>query len=156
VTKKACGIPRINSWDGYVFGNNRAGSNDHLITDRYRKDCSICSDTYTIPKFGRPPKVLLSGRPSVGEAIINKHRAMRNEALVADSDEFADECVRLNPATLANIYSLLYLNKWAYKRLIINRAPIEINRLHNRNVFTKRYINNPCVTDFWPCHEALA
>ena len=148
-TKKACGIPRINSWGGYVFGNNRAGSNDHLIANRHRQDCGICSDTYTISKFGRTPKVGLAGRDSVGEAIINKHRAMRNKALVAERYEFTDECVRLNPAPLADLYSLLYLYKWSNEAAISNRAPIEINWLDNRNVFTKRDVNNPCMANFW-------
>lgn len=155
-TKKACGIPRINSWGGYVFGNNRGGSNDHLIANRHRQDCGICSDTYTISKFGRTPKVGLAGRDSVGEAIINKHRAMRNEALVAERYEFTDECVRLNPAPLADLYSLLYLYKWSNEAAISNRAPIEINRLDNRNVFTKRDVNNTCMANFWLCHKSLA
>jgi hypothetical protein len=154
-TKKACGIPRINSWDGYVFGNNRAGSNDHLIANRHRQDCGICSDTYTISKFGRTPKVGLAGRASVGEAIINKHHAMRDEAVVSNGDEFTDERVRLNPAPLADIYSLLYLYKWPNEAVVSNRASVEINRLHNSNIFAKRYIDNPRVPDFWLCHEGL-
>jgi hypothetical protein len=151
-TKKACGIPRINSWDDYVFGNNRAGSNDHLIANRHRQDCGICSDTYTISKFGRTPKVRLAGRASVGEAIINKHRTMRNEALVAERYELTDECVRLNPASFADSHSLLYLYKWPDEATISDSAPIEIDWLHHCDVFTEGYIDNPCVTDFWPCH----
>jgi hypothetical protein len=64
--------------------------------------------------------------------------------------------VRLNPAPLADIYSLLYLYKWPNEAVVSNRASIEINRLHNSNVFAKRYIDNPCVPDFWLCHEGLS
>src|SRR4029077_3786483 len=155
-TKKARGIPRINSWDGYVFGNNRAGSNDHLIANRHRQDCGICSDTYTISKFGRTPKVGLAGRASVGEAIIDKHGAMRNEALVAERYEFTDECVRLNPASLPDSYSLLYLYEWANEAAISNCASIKIDRLHHRDVFTECYIDNSCMADFWLFHKGLA
>ena len=81
---------------------------------------------------------------------------MRNEALVAERYEFTDECVRLNPASLANSHSLLYLYKRTDEAAISNRAPIEINRLHNCDVFTECHINNPCMPDFWPFHEALA
>ena len=81
---------------------------------------------------------------------------MRNEAVVANGYELTDECVRLNPASFADSHSLLYLYKWPDEAAISNRAPIEIDRLHNRNVFTKRYIDNPCVADFWLCHKGLA
>jgi hypothetical protein len=155
-TKKACGISHVNSGNGYVLGNNSAGSDDHLIADRHRKDCGICSDTYTLPKPGRPPKVWLAGRASVGEAIVNEHRTMRNEAVVVNSDEFTDECVRLNPASLADRHSLLYLYKWTDEAAISNRAPIEIDWLDHRDVFTECYVDNPCVTDFRLWHEALA
>jgi hypothetical protein len=77
---------------------------------------------------------------------------MRNEAVIANGDEIADKCVRLNPASLADIHSLLYLYKWTNEAAISNRAPIEIDRLHHRDVFTEGYIDNPRVTDFWPCH----
>jgi hypothetical protein len=127
-----------------------------LIANRHRQDCGICSDTHTISKFGRTPKVGLAGRASVGEAIINKHRAMRNEALVAERYEFTDECVRLNPASPADLHSLLYLYKWTHEAAISNRAPIEINWLDNRNAFTKFNIYNSCMTDLWLCHKALA
>ena len=81
---------------------------------------------------------------------------MRNEALVAERYELTDECVRLNPASFADSHSLLYLYKWADEATISNRAPIEIDRLHHCDVFAEGYIDNPCVTDFWLCHEALA
>ena len=68
---------------------------------------------------------------------------MRYEALVAERYEFTDECVRLNPASLADSHSLLYLHKWPDEAAISNRAPIKIDRLDHRNVFTERYIDNP-------------
>ena len=61
-TKKAGGIARVNAGDVNVLGNNCAGSDDHLIADRYREDGGICSDTYTIAKFCRSPELWLSGR----------------------------------------------------------------------------------------------
>lgn len=80
---------------------------------------------------------------------------MRNEAVIANGDEIADERVRLNPASFAYSHSFLYLYKWADETVISNRAPIEIDRLHHRNVFTKRYIDNPCMADFWLCQKGL-
>jgi hypothetical protein len=64
--------------------------------------------------------------------------------------------VRLNPASLPDGYSLLYLYEWADEATIANCASIEIDRLHHGDVFTKRYINNCCMPDFWLCHNDLA
>jgi len=49
----------------------------------------------------------------------------------------------LNPASLPDSYSLLYLYKWSNEAAVSNRASIEIHGLHDRDVFTKRYIDNP-------------
>jgi hypothetical protein len=43
---------------------------------------------------------------------------MGDEAVVTDRNEFANERVRLNPAPLADGYSLLYLNERADERVI--------------------------------------
>src|SRR4029077_11323434 len=155
-TKKARGIPRINSGNAYILGNDCAGSNDHLIANRHWEDRSACSDTYTFSKFGRPPELRIFRRSAGAEQVVNKHRAMRNEAVIANGDEIADECVRLNPASFADSHSLLYLYKWADETVVSNRAPIEIDRRHHGDVFTEGYIDNPCVADFWLCHETLA
>jgi hypothetical protein len=64
--------------------------------------------------------------------------------------------VRLNPASLPDGYSLLYLYEWPDEAAISDCASIEIDRLHNRNAFAKRYINNPGMSDFWLCHKDLA
>jgi hypothetical protein len=64
--------------------------------------------------------------------------------------------VRLNPASLSDGYSLLYLYEWPDEAVISDCASIEIYRLYDRDVLTKRYINNPCMPDFWLCHKDLA
>jgi hypothetical protein len=64
--------------------------------------------------------------------------------------------VRLNPASLPDGYSLLYLYKWADETAISNCASIEVDGLHDRYVFTKRDVDNPCMPDFWLCHKDLA
>jgi hypothetical protein len=63
--------------------------------------------------------------------------------------------VRLNPASLADIYALLYLYKWPNEAAVSNRAPIEINRLYDDDVFTKLNICNSCMTDLWLCDKDL-
>jgi hypothetical protein len=64
--------------------------------------------------------------------------------------------VRLNPASLPDSYSLLYLYKGPNEATISDRASIEIDRLHHRHVFTERYIGNRCMADFWLRHDSVA
>ena len=60
---------------------------------------------------------------------------MRNEALVSYGYELTDEGVRLNPASLPDCYSFLYLYEWADEAVISDCASIEIDRLHHRDGF---------------------
>jgi len=76
-----------------------------------------------------------------------------NEAFVPDGYELTDECVRLNSASLTDIYALLYLYEWTNEAAVSNRAPIEIDRLYDGDVFTKLNIDNSCVTDLWLCQK---
>ncbi len=74
-----------------ISGNNGAGSNHDLIADRDREDSGIGPDTHMIAKFGRPPELRFFSRPTGNEHIINKHDAMRNEAVVSDRYELTDK-----------------------------------------------------------------
>ena len=78
---------------------------------------------------------------------------MRNEAFVSDRYELTDECVRLNPASLPDGYSLLYLYERADEATISNCASIEVDWLDDGYVFTKGYVNNPRMPDFWIRHK---
>ena len=80
---------------------------------------------------------------------------MRDEAFVSNRYELTDESVRLDPASLSDNYALLYLYEWTNEAAISNRAPIEIDRLYDGDVFTKLNIDNPCVTDLWLCDKGL-
>jgi hypothetical protein len=126
------------------------------MADRDWEDGSVCPDTHTITKLGLAPEAPFHRRAPGNEGIINKHRAMRNEAIVPNRYELADKRMGLNPAPLADIYSLLYLYKWPYKGTITNSAPIEINWLDQRDVFTERCIDNACMPNFWFCHKGVA
>src|SRR5438552_3946002 len=154
--KKACWIACVNSGNGNILGNNCASSDNYLVADRHRKDRGICSIAHAIAMLSRSPELRVVGGSAGTEQVVNKHRAVGNEAFVSDGYELTDECVRLNPASLAERYSLLYLYKRTDEAAISNRAPIEVDWLDHRYVFTKCYIDNPCMPDFWLCHRGLA
>ena len=117
-TEEASRIACVNAWDGNILGNNCPRSYYHVITDRDREDCGICSDTHTIAKFGRPPKLWLPSRSTVAEEIVDKHGAMRNEAVVPNRDQIANERVGLDPATLPDLCPFLDFNERPDERFI--------------------------------------
>ena len=81
---------------------------------------------------------------------------MRDEAVISDGNELTNKCVGLNSAPLADLYSLLYLNKWPNKSFISKYASIEVDRLNDSDVFPKRYIDNPSLPNFRVCHKGVA
>lgn len=141
-TQEASGIAGINTGDADVLGHNGARADDDMIADCNREHRGIRPDTYTVAKPCCPPKIPFRYRSASNEQVVNKHRAVRNEAVVANCNELTNKRVRLNPASLPDSYSLLYLYKRPDEATIANRASIEIDRLHDRDVFTKRYIDN--------------
>jgi hypothetical protein len=110
-TKKACGVSCINAGDSNIPGNNCPGSGHNLIADCYRENSSVCADTYTIAKFSWAPKVWLPGRATFAEQVVNEHCAVRNEAILPDRNQFADELVGLNATPLTDSYASLYVNE---------------------------------------------
>ena len=136
---------------GDIFGNNSAGPYDSAIADRDWEDGGICSDTYMIAKFGWPPELRFPRRASSNKGIIDEHGAVRNEAIVSDRNEFADEGVGLNPAALADRYALLYLDEWPNEAVISNRATIEIDRLHDSDILPESGVHNSSMPDLGPC-----
>jgi hypothetical protein len=78
---------------------------------------------------------------------------MRNETVIANSHQLANECMRLNPAPFANLGPSLDLNKRTYKALVPNLTAIKIHRLDNSYVFAKLDIDNADTTKFWVIYQ---
>lgn len=155
-TDEARRISRINPGHADVLGHDGASTDAHVITNRHRKDGSIRPDTYMVAKLCRPPKIMVStSGASANKKIINKHRPMRNEAIVANRHKFTDKRVGLNFASLADVYSLLYFNEGPDKGSIANHAPIEIDGLHDCDAFAKLNIDNPNVSKFRRSHKVF-
>ena len=123
-TEQASGIAGVNAWDGNVLGNNRTGSYHHVIADRNREDGGIGSDTHMIAKLGGAPKFWFPGRTAVTEQVVNEHGAVRNETVVPDGDELANERVGLNPAPLTDGCSFLNFNERSDEGVIADVAAV--------------------------------
>ena len=68
---------------------------------------------------------------------------MRNEAVVPNRYELADKRMGLNPAAFTDDNSLLYFHERSDEAIVTYFAAIKVDRLDDRNAFTKRYVNNP-------------
>jgi hypothetical protein len=77
-----------------------------------------------IAKFGRPPKLWFSGRATLAEQVVNKHGAMRNEAVVPNRDQIANEGVGLDPAPLPDLCPFLDFNERPDERFIADVTTI--------------------------------
>jgi hypothetical protein len=153
-TDKARRIARVNPGQADVLGYDSASADTDVITDRYRQDGSVRPDTYIVTKLCWPPKIMIStSRASADKKVINKHYAVRNEAIVADCDSLTDKCVRLDFASLPDRYLFLYFNKWTDKGVVSDHASVQIDRLHHGNILPKFNVYDANRSEFRRCHK---
>ena len=122
--EEASGIAGIDAWGGNILGHNSTGSYHHVVADGDRKNCGVCSDTHMLPKVSRSPKLWFAGRTTVTEQIVNEHRTMRNETVVTNRDELADERVGLNSAPLTDSCPFLNLDERPDEGVIADVAAV--------------------------------
>ena len=122
--KQSGWIASIDARDNNIFRNHSAGSYNHLITNGNGKNGRVRPNTYMVANFSWTPGLRVLRRSTVIEQIVDKHGAMRYEAMVAYSDKLADERVRLNPAALTNYCTFLNLNEGPDEAPIPNRAAV--------------------------------
>ena len=89
--KEMRGVARVNAGNGDVLGHNGARADDDMITNCNWEDGSVCPDAHAIAKLGLAPKGPFRRRSPRSKCIINKHRPVRNEAIVSDRYELTDE-----------------------------------------------------------------
>jgi hypothetical protein len=94
-----------------------------------------------VAKFGRPPKLRLPRRATITEQVVNEHGPMRNETVVANGDEVADERVGLNPAPLADGCTLLYLNERSDESFIADFTAIQVCWFYDGHIRAKPYVD---------------
>jgi len=140
--KQPRGVAYVEARFSDIFGYDRAGPDDRAIADPDWEDGSVCPDAHAIAKFGLAPEAPFRCRSPGNEGIVDKHRPMRNEAIIPDGDQLTDEGVRLNTAALTYLRCFLYLDKRPDEAAISNRATIEIDRLYDDDVLTKLNVDN--------------
>jgi hypothetical protein len=140
--KQPRGVAYVEARFSDIFGYDRAGPDDRSVADPDWEDGSVCPDAHAIAKFGLAPEAPFRCRSPGNKGIVDKHRPVRNEAIVSDGDQLTDEGVRLNTTALTYFRSFLYLNERPDEAAISNRATIEIDRLYDDDVLTKLNVDN--------------
>jgi hypothetical protein len=96
-----------------------------------------------IAKFGGPPKLWFSGRATLAEQVVNKHRAVRNEAVVANRYQIANERVGLDSAPLPDLCPFLDFNERPDEGIIADVAAVQVCRLDDRHIRAECYVDEP-------------
>jgi hypothetical protein len=155
-TQETRGVARINAGFGNVPGHHCTGPNDHMVADRHREDGRIGAHTDVTANFCGPPKLPFPlARTANREEIVDEHRAVRNEAIVANRHHIANEGVGLDPAAFSHHGSALDFNKRADEAVVAYDATIEINGLNDGDLFAERDVHHPGMLDFWFSHKLL-
>jgi len=84
-------VTNVEAGFGNIFGYDGTGPDDCAVADRDWEDGSVCPNAHAIAKLGLAPEVPFRRRSPRNEWIIDKHRPMRNEAVVSDRDQVADK-----------------------------------------------------------------
>lgn len=136
------GIAHVKARFADIFCHHGSGANYDAVTDIHRHNRRVGSYTDTVANRRAAPLLWLPGRAALDKWIINKHRAVRDKTVVADSHELTNECMGLDAAALTNFDSFLDLNEWTNEALVANLAAIEINGLDDSHVFSEPNIDN--------------
>lgn len=62
---------------------------------------------------------------------------MCNEAVVADRDEFADECMRLNPSSRSDSNARLDLDEGSNETVGSDAASVDVHWFYDSNILAK-------------------
>ena len=87
------------------------------------------------------------GRTPDSKRVVDEHRSVADEAILADGDEFADECVTLHAGSWADADPFLNLNEGADEGAVSQCASIEIDRFDHGDVVAEFDIDDAALVD---------
>ena len=113
LTKSTSWISRIDARLNNILRNNCAGSNHNVVADLDRHDGGVGAYGNPVSNAGTAPfSTVFTCWAATGEAVVYEHCAVRNKAVIADCDQFADKGVGLDPAAVADHNAFLDLDEW--------------------------------------------
>jgi len=142
---------------GDVFRHHGAGADDDVVADGDGQDRGVCADAHAIADPRGAPQVLAAlSRAACGKHIVHEHNTMRDETVISDRHELADEGMRLNLRAAPNRYAFLYFDKRAYKAVIANGTPVDIRWRNDLDIPSEKRVDYCRVEDQGRVHDGLA
>jgi len=142
-TELAGGITCVNARFSNVLGYYRPGANHHVVANRDRQNRGVGSDTDVVSYASVEPALAVPMSGSAGaEEVIDKHDPMRDDAIVANGNTFADEAMGLHLAATANPDAALDFYKWTNSAFSPYFATIKIDGLGDTDVASKADIHD--------------
>src|SRR5438552_11362909 len=87
--QQSCRIPGVYPRFRDGLGDDGTGTDHNPITNRDREYGRVCANAHVIAQPGPSPKIASTlRRAPYGKQVIDEHRAVRNETVVPDSDQF--------------------------------------------------------------------
>jgi hypothetical protein len=126
---------------GDVFCHDASGPDDHIVADFDWQYRSVSAYGHPMTHFGCFPQRTIAACGAAGlEGIVDKHGAVRNEAVIADFDQLTDESVRLNLGALTDTTILLDFHKRADEAAVANAAAVKVRGLDDRDIHTEIHV----------------
>nr|WP_254684714.1 hypothetical protein [Sulfitobacter sp. JL08] len=136
-------ISDIEAGFGYVFCYDGPGSHHDIITDCDWHNGRIGADADVVPQGGFTPfGAVPTGGASSGEAVVDEHCAVGNEAIFAYCYQLADKGVGLHAGARTHGYTGLNFHEGADENAVTESAVVDICGLDNGYIRTTRHISD--------------
>ena len=153
----SCWISYIGAGLCDILGDYTTRANHDIVADADGHDGGIRADAYPISDDCLLPLCLVtSGRSASAECVVDELGTVRDEAVLSDCHELADEGVALHSRARADAHSLLDLDERADEYAISKSAAIEIDGFDHGDVVTELDVDDARLQPFRLSHEAGA
>ena len=109
------------------------------------------TDVVSDPRLA-PQIPVLVGRSAGLKQVIDKHRAVRDHAVIPNRYQVTNKGVRLDLAPLANHRSALDLHKRPDESAVADDAAIQVYRLDDFDILAEAYLDNARTQQFRGSH----
>src|SRR5262249_6970796 len=108
----ASGVARVDAGLDDISRHHRSGADHRIAADGHGKDRGVRTGRHAIADLRRFPELAPAARrPAVSERVIDEHDAVGDDAIVADSHQFADERMGLDAAASSDTRVALNLDE---------------------------------------------
>jgi len=135
------GIPGVDAGLENIFCDDGSSADYDVVGNTNWEDSRVRTDRYMISNDRRLPLAFIAARGMArGKRVIDEHHAMRNEAMISDLDQFADEYVRLDLTKITYSHSLLDFDERTDARVVADKTIVEIDGLDDDDILAENDI----------------